>query len=513
MKQNTYIKGRTQSPFPRFAPLLSLLALIFVSCDSAEQPAIAAPGAQPTAATSAEAWLALLDKGEYAKSWEAGGEMFRKQVTKDQWVATSKSVRQPLGNLISRRVSSAKEVANLPGMPSGNYWVGEFDSSFTGLKFATETAIFSVEKDNEWKAVGYLITPAAPASGDPAVTSLLRPILQKHGVPAMAAAVVTSAGVKFAGVVGVRKRGTEMPAGLNDLWHLGSDTKAMTSTLIARMVERGQLKWDITLAEALPHDAASMHADFKTVTLLQLLSHQAGLPENLNLARYSGDDVRTLRSNAVREELAKKPGNAPGTTYKYSNLGYIIAGAIVEKVVGKPWEECIRSDIFAPLQMKTAGFGGTGTPGVIDQPWPHRQDGRPTAQNGPQMDNRPVMGPAGRVHCSIQDWARFIQDQLRGARGEKALLKAEAYQALHTPHFSGDYALGWLSKSRSWGGGKVLTHAGDNTMNFANVWVAPKRDFAILLCVNQSGQSAFKATDDAIGALIELLSEKPLGEH
>jgi hypothetical protein len=50
----------------------------------------------------------------------------------------------------------------------------------------------------------------------------------------------------------------------------------------------------------------------------------------------------------------------------------------------------------------------------------------------------------------------------------------------------------------------VFNHGGDNTMNFANVWVAPGRDFAILACVNQSGTAAFQATDDAVGALIQL---------
>jgi CubicO group peptidase (beta-lactamase class C family) len=118
------------------------------------------------------------------------------------------------------------------------------------------------------------------------------------------------------------------------------------------------------------------------------------------------------------------------------------------------------------------------------------------------------MGPAGRVHSSIQDWAKFIQDQLRGARGEKALLKPETYQTLHTPPFAGDYALGWLSVNRGWGGGKVLTHAGDNTMNFATVWIAPKRDFAILVCINQSSPVGAKAADEAVGALMKLVPEK-----
>jgi len=348
-----------------------------------------------------------------------------------------------------------------------------------------------------------------PVVGDEAVTQALKPIRQKFNVPAMAAVVVTGDSIKFVGAVGVRKRGTEVPVSLNDFWHLGSDAKAMTSTLIARLVERGQLKWDSTLAEIFPDLAPQMNPEFQKVTLLQLLSHRASLPANLDLASYSGDDVQSLRLRAVREYLAKKPETKPGSTYAYSNLGYIIAGAIVEKVTGQLWETAITDEVFKPLQMNSAGFGGTGTPGQVDQPWPHTSDGQPTAANGPDLDNAPVMGPAGRVHCSIQDWARFIQDQLRGARGEPALLKPESYQKLQTPPFGGDYALGWTVVQRGWGGGTVLNHGGDNTMNFANVWVAPKKNFAILVCLNQSGDTAFQASDEAVGAMIKLLQSQP----
>ncbi|MGA3181067.1 MAG: serine hydrolase domain-containing protein [Verrucomicrobiota bacterium] len=347
-----------------------------------------------------------------------------------------------------------------------------------------------------------------PAIGDPAVTQALQPIRQKYNVPAMAAVVLRSDGIKHVGAVGVRKRGTEIPVTLDDLWHLGSDGKAMTSTLIARLVERGQLKWDSTLAEVFPDLAPQMNPQFQKVTLLQLLSHRAGLPANLNLAEYAGNDVESLRLRAVRESLANKPQSAPGSKYEYSNLGYIIAAAVVEKITGKSWERAMTEEIFDPLQMKSAGFGGTGTPGAIDQPWPHTGDGKPASENGPATDNPPVMGSAGRVHCSIQDWARFVQDQLRGARGEAALLKSASYQTLQTPPFGGNYALGWIVAQRGWAGGKALNHGGDNTMNFANVWVAPQRDFAILVCVNQGGDTAFKASDEAVGAMIDLLKKQ-----
>jgi len=488
-----------------------LLSLLFLSaCNKPAKPT------QPISTATVETWIALLDAGDYGKSWETAGEAFRKEIKKDDWVANVGGVRKPLGDLIFRKVSTTNRMENPPELPKGSYFVVEFDSAFVGLEAASETAFFRLERNGEWKAAAYLIVPrdakTKPASivaGDEAVTRALKPIREKSDVPAITATVVTSDGIQFVGAVGVRKRGTEIPVTLEDRWHLGSDTKAMTSTLIAKLVERGQLKWDLTMAEVFPDLAPQMNAEFQKVTLLHLLSHRAGLPPNLKLANYTtGADVMALRLQAVQEELAKKPQSPPGQTYKYSNLGYIIAGAVVEKVTGKSWEELMRSEIFEPLKMKSASFGGTGTPGQIDQPWPHTADGKPTAANGPDMDNLPVMGPAGRVHCTIQDWAKFIQDQLRGARGESALLKPEAYQKLHTPPFGGDYALGWSVAERSWGGGKVLNHGGDNTMNCANVWIAPKRDFAILACVNQSGKAAFTATDDAIVELMKLVKVK-----
>jgi len=350
-----------------------------------------------------------------------------------------------------------------------------------------------------------------PAAGDPAVTNLLVPIREKYQVPAMAAAFVTSKGLVTVGVVGTRKRGTDIPATLGDQWHLGSDTKAMTATLVAKLVEQGRLKWETTVAEVFPDLAAGFSPEARTITVLQLLSHRSGLKPNPDLVAYGGADGPKERLRLVKDELSKAPKHKPGTKYEYSNLGYSIAGAIIERNTGKSWEQAMQDEVFRPLGMTSVGFGGTGTPGQVDQPWGHTQDGQPVPTNGPEMDNPPVLSPAGRVHCTIQDWAKFIADQLRAARGEPALLRPASYKKLRTPPFEGDYALGWLAVERAWGGGTVLNHAGDNTMNFANAWVAPRRDFAVLVCVNQSGHTAFQASDEAVTALITWHAAKPRG--
>jgi CubicO group peptidase (beta-lactamase class C family) len=339
---------------------------------------------------------------------------------------------------------------------------------------------------------------------------LLNPIRDKHNLPALGAAIVTGQGLEAVGVVGVRKAGTEIAATVADKWHLGSDTKAMTAFLIAALVEQGRLKWETTIGEVFPELVPSMPPAFQKINLLELLSHRAGLPANLFWGLVSRTQtIREQRLASLKAASTAKLNSEPGAKYLYSNLGYVIAGAMAEKVADASWEDLIGKVLFQRLGLESAGFGGLGTPGQIDQPWGHTADGQPVKDNGPEVDNPPVLGPAGRVHCTLGDWAKFIADWLRGGRGENALLKPDTYRILQTPPFGGDYALGWAVVEREWGGGKVLTHAGSNTMHLAVAWLAPQRDFAVLVVTNQGGPAAYKACDEAASALINLhLREK-----
>lgn len=355
---------------------------------------------------------------------------------------------------------------------------------------------------------GISSAPSCQTAGDKELAAILRTGRERHQIPAIAAAWVTSDGLQSCAVAGTRKKGSEIAATLNDKWHLGSDCKAMTAVLMARLVEKGMMRWDTTVGECFPEFASDLDPDARAITVNQLLSHRSGLAANPNLREYRGTDGRAERLRLVKTDLSKALKHKPGSNYEYSNLGYAVAGAISEKITGKSWETLMTEHVFAPLEMTSVGFGGTGTPGRIDQPWGHDESGKAVRANGPFVDNPAVLSPAGRVHCTIQDWAKFITDQLRGARGEKALLKPESYRKLHAPPLGQEYALGWVVVDRPWGGGKVLNHAGDNTMNFANAWVAPERNFAVLVCVNQSGGKAFAASDEVVGAIIRLREQK-----
>lgn len=256
-----------------------------------------------------------------------------------------------------------------------------------------------------------------------------------------------------------------------------------------------------------------MHPDYRGVTLVHLLSHRAGLPSmtagfapvpRVQLPEVQVLSPREQRYRVTEIVLSEAPVAKPGEQYLYSNAGYTVAGAIVEKVMDVPWEDLIRARLFDPLDMATAGFGAMGTHDRLDAPWPHKyEDGRLIPINpGPTSDNPPFLGPGGRVHCSMADWARYIAAVLTACRGQEGLLPAGRYKVLQTPPFGGSYALGWQTCERSWGDGRVLTHAGTNTMNYAVVWVVPAKDFAVLAATNRGGQRADEGLDKVCGAMI-----------
>jgi CubicO group peptidase (beta-lactamase class C family) len=342
------------------------------------------------------------------------------------------------------------------------------------------------------------------------IGSIVEPIREKYDLPALAGAIVTSNGIAAQGVVGVRKYGTQTPVTSNDEFHLGSDTKAMTATIIAMLVEKGKLSWGETLSDALPELATTMNPAYRSVRLDQLLAHRAAFTDASMPIGETLPDMHSLPGSPREQRwqyakmiLKEPPTKAGPGEFLYSNRSYAIAGVIAERTANIPWEQLMQSWLFEPLGMDTCGFGAMGTPGKIDQPWQHTVSGKVhiPIEPGPLSDNPAVIGPAASVHCSIGDWAKFIQAHLRGEQGLPGILKPESFKTLHTGY--GDYGFGWLITQRTWGGGRVLTHAGSNTQNYAVVWMAPLSDFAVLVMTNQGGDEAFKACDETATALIK----------
>lgn len=334
------------------------------------------------------------------------------------------------------------------------------------------------------------------------ISPLLKAACDKYKLPGMVACVVDGTDITSSGAAGVRHRGADAAVTLDDQFHLGSDTKAITATLCAILVEDGKLSWDTTLATAFPELAAKMLPEWRAVTLEQLLTHRSGAPGDLAdkpiWAKLWLMQTKPVESRAALLEyvVTHAPEAPTGTKAIYSNAGVTIAGHLCEKIEDKPWETLVEERIFKPLDMKSGGFGApTG-----DQPWGHQPNGTPV-KPGPKADNPPGIGPAATVHCTLADWAKFVAFHLSSGKSNPGLLKPESFDKLHTST-DGQYAMGWLTADRPWAGGTALTHAGSNTMWYCVAWLAPKKNFAVLVMTNQGGDGASKAADDIASALI-----------
>ncbi len=354
-----------------------------------------------------------------------------------------------------------------------------------------------------------MISSPASKAGVPALAEALEQVRAKHELPALAAAAIRGVTVVESSAVGVRKIGGAEKVTIDDRWHIGSCTKSMTATLAAMAVERGEIAWERTVGASFPELHDTMEPQWAAVTLEQLLTHRGGAPaqppDNLWRNAWTQQGTPTeQRLQFVRGLLLRRPETPPGTAFVYSNQGYAIAGAMLERASGEPWETLMRTQLFAACVMPNAGFGAPASPGKTDQPWGHRREGDKLVPVPPgrQADNPPAIGPAGTVHCTIEELARYAAWHARGKRSGTASLKKEGFVKLHTPAAGGEYAMGWVVTPRAWAGGNALTHAGSNTMFYAVIWIAPANGTAFVAATNCPGEEAAKACDEAVSLLI-----------
>lgn len=331
------------------------------------------------------------------------------------------------------------------------------------------------------------------------IHELVNETVSKEQIPGMIAAIADSAGVLQIESAGVRKIGsTEIITNL-DHFHLGSCGKAMTSALMAILIAENKLQWETTFIEVFPELKDTIHPDYEHITLHQLLTHRAGIesepPEQL--ATHNNPDIMERRY-LYSKDILKEPSSINEGDFNYSNLGYLVAGTMAERVSGRSWEDLMEERIFGPLEMNTAGFNFPGTAGLVDQPWGHQKIDK-VWQPG-QIDNPEEIGPAGLVHASIEDWVKFLTLFLK--RDDTVIMERRQIEKLIEP--VGDYACGWLVDQKDWTNGDALFHNGSNTWWYVAVWVAPEINRIYIVGTNSFDDQTTKLFENTMRSLISL---------
>jgi len=196
---------------------------------------------------------------------------------------------------------------------------------------------------------------------------------------------------------------------------------------------------------------------------------------------YSAPTLPRQRLNVVTQLKNKELEAEPGTAWIYSNWGYIVAGAMAERATAKSYETLIRTLVFEPLGIESAGYGPTSGCHDTTQAWGHTTTGIPI-----QIDAPLLAAPAGTIHMSLEDWGKFIHDQLRGKMGLEGMLQPESYKVIHSDPFgTNSYGLGWTIGHVAWTPDQVINHGASNDYFVSYSVIDSAAGVAILAVCNQ----------------------------
>ncbi len=271
-------------------------------------------------------------------------------------------------------------------------------------------------------------------------------------VPGCAVAAVRDGDVILAAGWGRRDLGAELPVTSGTLFAIGSTTKAFTAATVGALVDDGLLEWERPLRDYLPD--LRLHDPVVTdrLSVVDLLSHRSGLPRH-DVAwlghpdRSRAELVRRLRFLPLSSDLRRE--------FQYCNLGYLVAGHIVEVLSGSRWEDYLRSRLLAPLGMNRSNLSVTDLRADPDHASAYERRQGVVVPVPP----RPVtaLAPAGAINSCAADMARWLLTQLGGGQMDgKTVMSPGTMARQHAPHMlipedrtfpastRHAYGLGWM---------------------------------------------------------------------
>ena len=374
-------------------------------------------------------------------------------------------------------------------------------------------------------------TASRPSLQDKLVT-LTDSAVEKYKIPATSVLVIEAGKLAARYTTGGRVSGEGIKATDNDLLHIGSCGKSITVATILRLVDKGRLDLDAPISATLPQALIERtHPQLRSATLLQLLNHTSGMPEldvedakskpDSKLFRDVANAEVRLAMQTVVPALIGAPANPPGSRFVYSNYAYIVASIVAMHATSKEWTTLVKEEVFAPLNMKSAGFGpprSTPRPNA-SQPWGHDERKllghrrlEPKAPDRPDAELPIAFIPAGLMHMSMDNWGSFLTMLLNGFNRTSTYLSAKSFERFFTPAVLGErntpYALGIGVLRDQAGRIRVLAHTGSNGFWRADFRIFPVENRIYMMAANAGFEEVDSAFADIRSALNTALNPK-----
>jgi CubicO group peptidase (beta-lactamase class C family) len=315
--------------------------------------------------------------------------------------------------------------------------------------------------------------------------------MNEWNIPGMAIAIVKNDSIIFSKGYGYADLDKKTKVDANTLFAIASNSKAFTATALAQLVEQGKIKWTDKVIDYVPY--FRLYDDYTTnhTTIEDLLCHRNGLKT------FSGD-LLWYGTDLSQEEIIKKQGFLKPTSefrtkYGYSNIQFIAAGKVIEKVTDTIWEDYIKAHFIKPLKMKRTITSVKYLNYIDNVATPYYYDnGKNYKLEWVNWDN---MAPAGGIISSVNDYAKWMILNLnKGKFKGKKYYNDESYVIMTTPHisnkvkfneyrthFSG-YGLGWDLKDYQ--GYKVVGHSGGYDGMISRNSLVPEKKLGIVILTN-----------------------------
>lgn len=354
---------------------------------------------------------------------------------------------------------------------------------------------------------------ASAATSGPAAgyNQLVDAVVARYHLPGIAVGVIDDGKIVYTHTTGTLASGKPIDA--DTLFEIGSTTKAMTVTLLARLVQAGKLRWDAPVTQYLP--AFRMYDPWVTRNMQvgDLLSHHSGLHGFAGDLMLWPHPSQFTPADVVHALRYLKPAYSFRAGYAYDNVLYVTAGQVAAAAGGAPYPQLLRREVFLPLGMDRCQIGTWNRAAVGNVARPHiLDDGRfvAVASNDATRDAT-TMDAAGGVSCSLRDMLAWAMNWLAPTPRQLAWLTPDQRQKEWTPYtpvpispqrkawndtlfFANGY--GWRLSDAD--GEMTVWHTGVLEGMRAAVMLLPHRRSGFVVLINSEADAALSVLDEVL---------------
>lgn len=357
-------------------------------------------------------------------------------------------------------------------------------------------------------------------------------VMTRYRLPGMALGVIVDGRVVHTRTAGELIAGSRQAIDNDTLFKIASNSKAMTTALLARLVDAGKLRWDDPVIRHLPR--FEMYDPWVTqqMQVRDLLIHNTGLREGAGDLMLWPTPNRFTRADILSGLAYLKPQQSFRSQYAYDNLMYVVAGEVAAVAGGATYEELMRREVFQPLGMQRCQVGEweRDAVGNVAQPHMRRGDSNVVIRADGKLISIDTAAAAGGIRCGLNDmltWMRvWLSDEMRATDGATWLSRAQrqALWSAHTPMPLG-------SRQRAWDGSHInaygygwrlsdvdgvwrVAHTGTLAGMYSAVNLFPDKRAGFVFMINGDGAQARTVLNSALAKLITAPHElRPIASY